>query len=105
MIALNTIHFFPYEYGLDLEALIVFALGSFFTISILIFYYNKIPRNNNQKLELDNPIYQSKDFLIESINNNDGLLFSQKSLSISSKIIIYSLIIVFVIKPFSDFIN
>ena len=104
MIALNATPNFYDNFLLGFDILI-FALGSLILISILLWYYSKIPKSNNLKNELDNPIYQSKSFLIESINHNDELLFPQKSLSISSKIIIYSLIIVLVIMPFADFIG
>jgi hypothetical protein len=105
MIALTLLGPYGFGYSTTFFDLLMFALGSFVLISILILYYDKIPKSNNSKSEFDNPIYQSKDFLVKSINHNDGLLFNPKSLTISSKIIISVLIVVFVTAPFGDFIG
>ena len=148
--------------------LLMFALGSIVIVSMLLFYYNRIPKSNRKEddvqvektisrfpkflayllfiipstilvieffnfgnlftifdiiilsllislliysninvdvkknvanLKLDNPIYRSKDFILESINHNDRLFFNKESLRASSKIIIYSLVAIFIITP------
>jgi hypothetical protein len=66
MVALNTIPFKPYEYGLDLSAILVFTFGSFIIILVLLFYYNRIPKSNTPKDKLQSPIYQSKDLLLQT---------------------------------------
>jgi hypothetical protein len=67
MIALNLIHFSPYEFGLDLFGLISFAIGSCIVISILGFYYNRIPKSNNSKTELNTPFINQKTFYCNQI--------------------------------------
>lgn len=99
MMALNTIHFMPYENGLDFFGLIIFAFGSFVLISILLFYYNRIPKTNQNKTELDNPIYQTKDILFHSKCNDANLIITQSSTSIWVKILVFILIAFVVIIP------
>jgi hypothetical protein len=102
MIILNPIHFSPYEYGLDLSGLIGFALGSFFIVSILIFYYNRIPKSNLSKEEANNPIYLSKNELLHTTNSNDDFILVEKKTSIWVKLLAFFLIIIVLINPFND---
>ena len=102
MIALNLIHFFPYEYGLDLKALIAFSLGSFVVTSILLFYYNRIPKSNQPKIELDNPIYQSTDILLQSNSADANFVIAEKTTSTWVKILVYILIAFVVIIPVDE---
>ncbi len=99
MIALNAIYFSPYEYGLDLEALIMFALGSFLIISILLFYYNRIPKSNPTKSDLDNPIYQTKDILLQSNCNDSNLIITESATSTWVKILVFILIAFVITNP------
>jgi len=99
MIALNLIYYSPYEYGLDLKALIMFALGSFILISILLFYYNRISKGNSIESELDNPIFQVKDVLLSSISSDSKLIITQSIDSIWVKILVFLLITLVVIIP------
>jgi hypothetical protein len=52
--------------------LLMLSLGSFIVISVLLFYYNRIPKSNQPRSEFQNPIYQSKDILLQqnSVNGN-----------------------------------
>lgn len=99
MIALNTIHFNPYENGLDLESLIVFTLGSFVIISILLFYYSKIPKSTTSKNELENPIYQTNDILLQSNNVEANFIITEKTTSTFVKAFVYILIAIVVFTP------
>lgn len=69
----------PYPFGYDPSAydLLMFALGSFVIISMLILYYNKIPKSKHAITALENPIYQSKDILLQ-INSNELTDFGVK---------------------------
>ena len=99
MVALNTIHFKPYEYGLDLSALLVFAFGSLVMILVLLFYYNRIPKSNTPKDKLQSPIYQSKDLLLQTKPEDVYLLLPDKTNSILAKAFIFIIIYVVAFTP------
>lgn len=105
MVALTSIHFVPYEYGLDLVALLLFSLGSFLVISILVFYYNRIPKSNQPKSKFQNPIYQSKDILLQQNSINGNYLMAEKTSSTWVKAIIYIFIAIIIFTPFYELIG
>ncbi|MEE9408977.1 MAG: hypothetical protein V3V28_12980 [Polaribacter sp.] len=105
MKALNLIHFSPYEYGLDLEALLVFSLGSSILVYILLFYHNRISKSNTLKDELDNPIYQTKDILLQSNSNDSELIITKSSTSTIVKIIVFILIAFVVLIPVDQLLS
>ena len=90
----------PYYFN-ELSAfdLSMFALGSFVIICILNLYYNKIPRSNSSINELNNPIYQSRDILLQSKGNDINFVFAEKTTSTSVKVILFILIALVVITP------
>jgi hypothetical protein len=92
MISLNTFSFSPYEFGLDFISLLGFTIGSFIVISILGFYYNRIPKNTHSINKLENPIYQSKDFLFQSNSTDSNLIITKSTSSTFVKIIVFILI-------------
>lgn len=89
----------PFDPSLSAYDLLMFALGSSVVISILIFYYNRIPKSGKQISELENPIYQSKDILLQSKMGNANYLVVEKSPSILVKGLIYAMILVVVFTP------
>jgi len=99
MVALNTIPFKSYDYGLDLNPLSVFAFGSLVIILALLFYYNRIPKSNTPKDKLQSPIYQSRDLLLQSKPENTHLLLPDKTTSIRVKVFIFVIIFVVAITP------
>jgi len=105
MIRLNSIPFTPYEFGLDLIGLLLFGIGSFVLISMLLFYYNRIPKSNSQKSEFQNPIYQSKDILLQQNSINGNYLIAEKTSSTWVKTIIYIFIAIIIFTPFYELIG
>tara|TARA_R110002126_G_scaffold291781_1_gene457955 strand:- start:26580 stop:26912 length:333 start_codon:yes stop_codon:yes gene_type:complete len=99
MIGLNSIHFAPYEYGLDFAALVLFSFGSFMVISILLFYYSKIPKSNAPKDELETPIYQSTDILLQSSSADANYLVTGKTTSTWVKGFVFVLFFLVVVTP------
>ena len=79
--------------------LLMFSLGSFLVISILLFYYNRIPKSNDSISELDNTIYQTKDVLLQSNSNNTNLIITQSTTSTWVKVLAFILIAFVVIIP------
>ena len=77
----------------------MFSLGSLVIISILLFYYSKISKSNNTKTELDNPIYQTKDILLQSNCNDDTLIITQSTTSTWVKVLVFILIAFVIIIP------
>ncbi|QNM84868.1 hypothetical protein H9W90_11780 [Polaribacter pectinis] len=90
---------FPFFRQLNAYDLLMFALGSMVIISILNFYYNRIPKSNTLESELKNPIYDSKDVLLQSNNLNTNFIIEEKSTSIFVKMFVYILIALVVITP------
>lgn len=82
--------------------LLLFTLGSFVLISILLFYYNRIPKSNSSKSEFENPIYQSKDILLQSNNVDANFLITEKTTSTWVKFLVYILIVFVVIVPVNE---
>ena len=92
-------HIEPYEFGLDFFGLIIFGLGSFVIISVLLFYYKKIPKRNDFKSEFDTPIYLSKDSLLQTTNFVEGFILVEKKTSTFTKFRVYVLIAIVVFTP------
>lgn len=108
MISLTSIHFTPYEFGLDLIGLLLFGIGSFVLISMLLFYYNIKPKIINvvkrQSHNMNNPIYQSKDVLLQEISTEGNYLIAEKTTSTWVKAIIYIFIAIVIFTPFYELI-
>lgn len=79
--------------------LIIFTLGSLVVISILLLYYNRIPKSTKQISELENPIYQSKDILLQSKIEDANYLAVEKSTSFWVKVLVYIMIGIVVFTP------
>lgn len=92
----------PFDRQLSAYDLLIFSLGSFVIISILLLYYNRIPKSNIPKSELNNPIYQSKDILLQSSSNDANFIITQNSTSVWVKILVFILIAFVVIIPVDE---
>ena len=92
-------HIKPYESGLDFFGLLIFGLGSFVLISLLLFYYNKIPKSKAVNSVCDNPIYLSKDLLFHSTNLDEGFILVEKKTSTFIRFCVYALIVIVVCAP------
>jgi hypothetical protein len=92
---------FPNTYSSSehLNQLLMFSLGSFVIISILLLYYNKIPKSNHPITELDNPIYKTQDILLQSNSNNTNLMITQNTTSYWVKVLVFILIAFVVMIP------
>ena len=104
MIAFNATPSF-YQELLSGYDILIFALGSFILVTILLWYYNRISKSNNSNSALEIQLYQSKDFLFGSMNQNDGFLTNTKSTSTFLKVILYFLTAIFILTPFGDFLG
>jgi hypothetical protein len=82
----------------------MFTLGSFVIISMLLLYYNRIPKSNHPISELDNPIYETKDILLQSNSADVSFVLAEKSTSTLIKVFAFVLILLMVFTPFQDFI-
>ena len=82
--------------------LVVFGLGAFIIVSILLWYYNRIPINNDSRSELTIPIYQSRDVLLQSKFNETNFIIADRTNSTWVKAITYILITIVIVTPFSQ---
>lgn len=80
----------------------MFSLGSFVIISFLLFYYNRIPKGNAPKSELNSLIYQSKDILLQSDSANVSFVLAEKTTSSWIKILAFVLTLYIVFTPFQE---
>ena len=96
----------PYYFN-ELSAfdLSMFALGSFVIICILNLYYNKIPRSNSSINELNNPIYQSKDILLQSNSQDVSFVIAESKTSTWVKVLAFVLILCVAFTPFQEFLG
>ena len=99
MIALNLLGPYPFGNYTTFFDLLMFALGSFVVISMLLLYYNKIPKSNNSKPKFDNPLYQSKDILLQSNNLDANFILAEKTASTFTKTLVYILILIVAFTP------
>ncbi len=77
----------------------MFGLGSFILILILGFYYNRTPESRTVKSSLQNPIYQSKDILLQTKLDEANYLVTEKKKSTVINLIIYLIIAVVIFTP------
>jgi hypothetical protein len=94
-----------YEPAISAFDLFLFTLGSLLIVSILLLYYNKIPKNTTASNTLDNPVYQSTDILLQSNYNEASFVIAKKPTSIFVKFLVYILILYVVITPFNQFLK
>ncbi|MFK8059478.1 MAG: hypothetical protein AB8B78_05240 [Polaribacter sp.] len=87
------------DYTLSAYGLFIFSLGSFVVISILLFFYSKIPSSSISLSKLDNSIYQSKDILLQSSINDDNLLVTESTNSNFVKSFVYIIILILIFTP------
>ena len=87
-----------YEPTLSFYDLYVLGLGSIVIISLLLLYYNKIPKTNTNNLP-ETLIYQSKDILLQEKSADGVYLTQEKTLSIWAKLTIYLLVIIAITTP------
>lgn len=99
MIALNLLGPYPFGNYTTFFDLLMFALGSFVVISILLLYYNKIPKSNNSKTKFDNPLYQFKDILLQSNNLDANFILAEKTTSTFTKTLVYIMILIVAFTP------
>lgn len=85
--------------------LFIFTLGSIVIISILNFYYQRIPKSNNSINDSQNPIYQTKDILLQSNSAEASFVIAKRSTSILVKVLVFVLIFSFVFTPFQEFLG
>ncbi|PQJ80196.1 hypothetical protein [Polaribacter porphyrae] len=105
MIPQNILPHYPFfDRSLSAYDLLMFGLGSFVIISILLFYYNRILKSNQLKSELQNPIYQSRDILLQSNSQSINFVIPEKTTSTWVKVFVFILIFIFTFTPFSDFL-
>ena len=98
-IKLFVINCFGYNNEPNAYDLLMFALGSFVIVSILLAYYNRIPKSNSSKTQLENPIYQTKDILLQANSLDANFLIEQKTKSTFVKVIVYILIALVALTP------
>jgi len=79
--------------------LLVFSIGSFILISILSLLYKKIPKSTASLIELENPIYKSKDILLQQSNFDIDNFPIGKATSNLTRIVIFILIALVAIIP------
>ena len=89
-------HFY---FSLSAYDLLMFGIGSIILISILLFYYNRIPKSNSSKSDLQNPIYQSSDILLQSNSQEINFVIPEKTTSTWVKGFVFILIFLVVITP------
>ena len=99
MIALNLLGPYPFGNYTTFFDLLMFALGSFVVISILLLYYNKIPKSNNSKPKFDNSLYQFKDILLQSNNLDANFILAEKTTSTFTKTLVYIMILIVAFTP------
>jgi hypothetical protein len=99
MLAFNATPSF-YDELLSGYDILLFALGSCIVISVLLLYYSQIPENKNSKSALDNPIYLSKDTLLQTTNSELNFILVEKTISKYAKLFVYGLIALVVFAPF-----
>ena len=99
------INCFGYQNESNGYDLLMFAFGSFVIISMLLFYYSKLPKSNHLITELDNPIYQTKDILLQSNSNDINFSFTEKTTSTWVKILAFIIIIFIATTPFQEFLK
>ncbi|WP_435413859.1 hypothetical protein [Polaribacter aestuariivivens] len=90
---------FPFFRQLNAYDLLIFALGSMVIISILNFYYNRIPKSNSSKDELKTPIYDSKDILLQSNSLDANFIIPEKTTSTFVKVFVFILIALVAFTP------
>ena len=99
MIALNLLGPYPFGNYTTFFDLLMFALGSFVVISVLLLYYNRIPKSNKVTSELDNPIYQSKDILLQLNNLDSNFIIAEKTTTTFTKTFVYIMILIVIFTP------
>lgn len=85
--------------SLSFYDLSIFGLGSFILVSILLLFYNIIPKSNSGKRDLDTPIYQTKDILLQSNSLDASFIIAEKTTSTWAKVITFIMIVVVLFTP------
>ena len=93
------------DYSLSGYGLMIFTLSSFLITSILLLFYNIIPKSKNLKSEIDNPIYQSKDIILQSNSLNASFIIAEKTTSVWIKVITFIMIFVISFTPLYELLG
>ena len=91
--------YYFWDRGLNGGELLLFAIISLFIVSILLLYYNKIPKSNNSKPKFDNSLYQFKDILLQSNNLDANFILAEKTTSTFTKTLVYLMILIVTFTP------
>ena len=91
--------YYFWDRGLNGGELLLFAIISLFIVSILLLYYNKIPKSNNSKPKFDNSLYQFKDILLQSNNLDANFILAEKTTSTFTKTLVYIMILIVAFTP------
>jgi hypothetical protein len=107
---INSINFFVincfgYENDPNGYDLLMFGLGSLAVISILLTYYSKIPKSNSSKDELETPIYESKDILLQSNSLEANFIIVEKTTSTFVKVFVFILIASIAVTPLYELLG
>ena len=102
---LNLFSWSYYYKDLSIIDLLVFTAIAFVLVSILLFYYERTSgKGNGFSSQIDIPIYNSKDILLQERVGGSNFALAEKNISITSKVIIYSLAIIIAVTSFSEFL-
>lgn len=71
--------------------ILIFALGLFIWVTILLWYYNRVSKSNNSNSALEVPFYQLKDILLQSNKSEVNFIDTTKSASTFTKLFVYAL--------------
>ena len=85
--------------------LLMFGLGSIVLISILFFYYNRIPKSNISIDKLETPIYPTKDILLNLNSAETGFVIAESKTSTWVKVLAFVLILCVAFTPFQEFLG
>lgn len=85
--------------------LFIFSIGAIICCTILSWFYNKINhKTNNVSIEIEKPIYDFKDLLLQDKIGHSNYLTLENS-SIWVKAVVYVLIFLVAITPFSELLG
>lgn len=85
----------------------VFDIFMLISLTTLILYFNISPEIKKivYKPQLDNPIYQTKDILLQSNSAEASFVIGKKSTSTLVKVLVFVLIFSFAFTPFQEFLG
>jgi len=106
MTFLNLLPHYPFfDRVLSAYDLLMFSLGAFVIITILLLYYIRIPKSNQPKSYLQTLIYQSKDILLQSNYTDSNVLFVKEKASAWVKVVSFILVVIVAVTPFFELLK